>query len=41
MLRRRHKAGVERLIAEMSREYLDETRMAQLLEIVSAEERRG
>jgi len=38
LLRRRHKAGVERLIHEMSREYLDETRLAQLVEMVAAEE---
>jgi SNF2 family DNA or RNA helicase len=33
-LKRRHKAGLERLIAEMSGEYLDERRMADLLALV-------
>jgi hypothetical protein len=36
-LDRRHKAGVERLIDAMSREYLDERRIADLLAIVAVE----
>jgi superfamily II DNA or RNA helicase len=34
---RRHKAGVERLLDAMSREYLDARRIAELLEIMNAE----
>lgn len=38
-LKRRHKAGIERLIAEMSGEYLDEARMANLMALVAGEQR--
>jgi superfamily II DNA or RNA helicase len=37
VLERRHKAGVERLLEAMSREYLDARRLADLLAIVAAE----
>jgi superfamily II DNA or RNA helicase len=36
-LDRRHKAGIEMLIEEMSREYIDEARIAYLVSLVSAE----
>jgi len=35
-LERRHKAGVERLLAEMSNEFLDEKRVAELLALIDA-----
>jgi superfamily II DNA or RNA helicase len=37
LLLRRHKAGIEQLIAEMSREYLDRTRLEHLLALVELE----
>ena len=40
-LRRRHKAGVERLIEEMAREYLDEARLRELEEVLEREREVG
>jgi superfamily II DNA or RNA helicase len=37
VLARRHKAGIEQIIEEMSREYLDERRLGDLLALVAAE----
>jgi len=37
-LPRRHRAGVERLIEEMAREYLDEARVRELAEVLGREE---
>lgn len=37
LLLRRHKAGIEQLIAEMSREYLDQARLQHLLALVELE----
>jgi superfamily II DNA or RNA helicase len=37
ILERRHKAGIEQLIEEMSREYLDEQRLDDLVSLVEAE----
>ena len=37
VLARRHKAGIERLMDEMSREYLDQRRLDDLLALVAAE----
>jgi superfamily II DNA or RNA helicase len=36
-IRRRYRAGIERLFAEMSREHLDERRVAELIELLRSE----